>query len=59
MPSNLQIKLLGGFCISYADNPVGGVTTERLQSLLAYLVLHRDIPQTRQLCCELKPQFPL
>jgi DNA-binding SARP family transcriptional activator len=53
MPSTLQIKLLGGFCLSYADKPVGdkpvgGVTTERLQALFAYLVLHRNVPQTRQ-----------
>ncbi|MEG3876189.1 BTAD domain-containing putative transcriptional regulator [Microcoleus sp. herbarium7] len=48
MPSTLQIQLLGGFCLSYADRAVGGVAAERLQSLLAYLVLHRQIPQTRQ-----------
>ncbi|MEG4858936.1 BTAD domain-containing putative transcriptional regulator [Microcoleus sp. K1-B6] len=48
MLSTLDIKLLGGFCLSCADKPVVGVTTERPQALLAYLVLHRDIPQTRQ-----------
>ncbi|NJM60930.1 MAG: hypothetical protein HC849_13115 [Oscillatoriales cyanobacterium RU_3_3] len=44
----LNIKLLGGFCLSHAGRPVIGITTERLKALLAYLVLHRDIPQTRQ-----------
>ena len=48
MLSTLDIKLLGGFCLSCADKPVVGVTTERPQSLLAYLVLPRDIPQTLQ-----------
>jgi DNA-binding SARP family transcriptional activator len=48
MLSTLDIKLLGGFCLSCADKPVVGVTAERPQALLAYLVLHRDIPQTRQ-----------
>ncbi|MGL5063561.1 MAG: BTAD domain-containing putative transcriptional regulator, partial [Microcoleus sp.] len=44
----LNIKLLGGFSLSHADKPVIGITTERLKALLAYLVLHREIPQTRQ-----------
>jgi len=48
MLSTLDIKLLGGFCLSCADKPVVGVTTEHPQALLAYLVLHRDIPQTPQ-----------
>ncbi|MEG4056904.1 MULTISPECIES: BTAD domain-containing putative transcriptional regulator [unclassified Microcoleus] len=48
MLSTLDIKLLGGFCLSCADKPIVGVTAERPQALLAYLVLHRDIPQTRQ-----------
>ncbi len=30
------------------DTPVTNVNTARLQSLLAYLVLHRDAPQSRQ-----------
>ena len=36
MLSTLDIKLLGGFCLSCADKPVVGVTTERPQALLAY-----------------------
>src|SRR4028119_1773725 len=48
MLSTLDITLPGGFYLSCADKPVVGVTTERPQALLAYLVLHRDISQTRQ-----------
>jgi len=44
----LQIKLLGGFDLSYGSESLTGVTTERLQSLLSYLVLNRHVPQTRQ-----------
>jgi len=32
----------------YGDEPVMGVSTGRLQALLAYLVLHRETPQPRQ-----------
>ncbi|MFN8487281.1 MAG: AAA family ATPase [Caldilineaceae bacterium] len=49
---NLRICLLGGFSLCH-DKPVGnepgqGVYTARLQALLAYLVLHRHTPQSRQ-----------
>lgn len=44
----LHIHLLGDFHISLGDEAVTGVKTTRLQSLLAYLVLHRDLPQPRQ-----------
>ncbi|MBI1260004.1 MAG: AAA family ATPase [Chloroflexi bacterium] len=43
----LSIHLLGGFSLHYGDQPVDAVNTPRLQSLLAYLVLHADIPQAR------------
>jgi len=39
---------LGGFDIIYRDARVVGVNTARLQSLLAYLVLHAGSPQLRQ-----------
>ncbi len=43
----LRIHLLGNFqCIS-GDTPVMALTLPRLQSLLAYLLLHRDTPQDR------------
>ncbi len=44
----LRIQLLGEFSLAYDDQPVTGVNTPRLQSLLAYLVLHRQAPQPRR-----------
>jgi DNA-binding SARP family transcriptional activator/tetratricopeptide (TPR) repeat protein len=44
----LHIRLLGTFSLTYGEEAVAGVNTPRLQSLLAYLVLHRDTPQLRQ-----------
>ncbi len=43
----LSIALLGDFCLKHNDTLVTDVDTPRLQSLLAYLVLHRDAPQSR------------
>ncbi len=43
----LHIHLLGEFSLVYDDQPVTTVNTARLQSLLAYLVLHREAPQSR------------
>jgi len=43
----LHIHLLGDFYLVYDSTPVTSVNTARLQSLLAYLVLHRDAPQLR------------
>ena len=43
----LSVSLLGDFCIRYDEAPVTDVDTPRLQSLLAYLLLHRDAPQSR------------
>src|SRR5690349_6711528 len=48
MESTLHIRLLGDFGLIYADRQVTSLNTMRLQSLLAYLVLHRDMPQQRQ-----------
>ncbi len=44
----LRIQLLGDFCLVYGESPVTNVDSPRLQSLLAYLVLHRTAPQSRQ-----------
>ena len=44
----LHIRLLGDFSLIYTDQLVTSLNTMRLQSLLAYLVLHRDAPQQRQ-----------
>jgi DNA-binding SARP family transcriptional activator/predicted ATPase len=59
MPPHLEIKLFGGFCLTAAGQPVPGFHSPRLQSLLAYLVLHRDTPQARQwLAALLWPNAP-
>jgi DNA-binding SARP family transcriptional activator len=43
----LHIHLLGDFLLVSGDSPVTTVTVPRVQSLLAYLVLHRSTPQNR------------
>jgi DNA-binding SARP family transcriptional activator len=43
----LHIRLLGDFRLIYGDEPVTGVNTSRLQSLLAYLLVNRIAPQSR------------
>jgi DNA-binding SARP family transcriptional activator len=48
MEPTLHIRLLGDFSLIYADRQVTSLNSMRLQSLLAYLVLHRDVPQHRQ-----------
>jgi DNA-binding SARP family transcriptional activator len=48
LPPALHIRLLGDFTLSCDDRPVEGISTPRLQSLIGYLVLHRDAPQLRQ-----------
>ncbi len=48
MGPNLHIRLLGDFSLLYNDQPITSLNTPRLQSLLAYLSLHRDGPQQRQ-----------
>ncbi|MDQ3249396.1 MAG: AAA family ATPase, partial [Chloroflexota bacterium] len=44
----LRIGLLGDFQLIYGADPVTSVNTPRLQSLLTYLLLHRQAPQARQ-----------
>jgi len=44
----LRVRLLGEFGLIYGDQPVDSVNTPRLQSLLAYLILHRDLPLSRR-----------
>jgi DNA-binding SARP family transcriptional activator/predicted ATPase len=45
---NLQVELLGGFRMLRGGQAVSGVSTTRLQSLIAYLVLHAGMPVSRQ-----------
>ena len=44
----LAIRLLGDFHITYDDRPAEGFGAARLQSILAYLLLHHDFPQPRR-----------
>jgi len=44
----LHIRLLGECALLYQDLPIVSVNKARLQSLLAYLVLHAGSPQPRQ-----------
>src|SRR5947209_3092187 len=43
----LHIRLLGEFLLLSGETPVTSVDLPRLQSLLAYLVLHHGTPQSR------------
>ena len=47
MVPSLHLYLLGTFLLIVGDAPVKTITSPRLQSLLAYLVLCRDVPQDR------------
>lgn len=47
MISTLRIHLFGDFLLSLDNTPVTTITIPRLQSLLAYLLLHLDAPQDR------------
>lgn len=46
--STLQLQLLGDFQINVQGKPLNGFESPRLQSLLAYLILHREAPQSRK-----------
>jgi DNA-binding SARP family transcriptional activator len=48
MTPTLHIQLLGEFLLRAGDTPVTTVASPRLQSLLAYLVLHHNAPHPRQ-----------
>jgi DNA-binding SARP family transcriptional activator len=47
MPT-LHIRLLGDFSLVFDDRPVPSLTSPRLQSLFAYLALHREVAQQRR-----------
>jgi DNA-binding SARP family transcriptional activator/predicted ATPase/DNA-binding XRE family transcriptional regulator len=44
----LQAQLFGGFRLVYDSRVITGVNSARLQSLLTFLILHADSPQSRQ-----------
>jgi len=46
--SLMRISLFGRLRIRFAGRPVTAVNTNRLQSLIAYLILHGDAPQPRE-----------
>ncbi|MFN2230664.1 MAG: AAA family ATPase [Anaerolineae bacterium] len=48
MTELLYIQLLGEFRVSSGDKLLETLSSPRLQSLLAYLLLHRGTPQSRQ-----------
>ena len=45
--SAFRMRLLGDFVLLLGDTPVSGLDVPRLRSLLAYLALHRGVPQAR------------
>ena len=47
MISTLHLQLLGDFRLTLGDTPVLSINSPRLQSLFAYIVLHRAAPQDR------------
>jgi DNA-binding SARP family transcriptional activator/DNA-binding XRE family transcriptional regulator len=44
----LQAQLFGSFSLVYDSNLIAGFNSPRLQSLVAFLILHADSPQSRQ-----------
>src|SRR5258705_9927397 len=44
----MRINLFGNLQMSFAGRPVTAVNTNRLHSLIAYLILHGDTPQPRE-----------
>src|SRR5437868_4943556 len=44
----MRVNLFGNLRISFAGHPVTAVNTNRLHSLIAYLILHGDAPQPRE-----------
>ncbi|MBX3000846.1 MAG: AAA family ATPase [Caldilineaceae bacterium] len=47
MNKTLQIRLLGQFSLHYGDQPLTTISADRQQSLLVYLLLHRQSPVPR------------
>ena len=45
--NELEIRFLGDFVVKVGGEPFAALNKPRLQSLLAYLILHRDAPQFR------------
>src|SRR4051794_22559751 len=45
---SFRVELFGKFRITSGEQPIATVNTKRLQSLLAYLILHGESPQSRE-----------
>ncbi|RME43265.1 MAG: hypothetical protein D6791_15860 [Chloroflexi bacterium] len=45
--ARLEVRLLGGFEVRHGDQPVEGFESQKVRALLAYLMLHRETPQSR------------
>ncbi|MEO0406838.1 MAG: BTAD domain-containing putative transcriptional regulator [Cyanobacteria bacterium P01_A01_bin.135] len=55
--SGLRIHLLGKYHLSINGTPITNLQSERLQALLAFLLLHRNAPQPRsQIAARLWPE---
>ncbi|HEU5099276.1 MAG TPA: BTAD domain-containing putative transcriptional regulator [Roseiflexaceae bacterium] len=48
MVATLHIQLLGGFDLRFDNAPITTLDQQRLQALLAHLLLHRNTPSPRQ-----------
>src|SRR5215213_5539585 len=44
----LTIRLFGALDLRYGDRSLSPLASARVETLLAYLLLHRDTPQSRQ-----------
>jgi DNA-binding SARP family transcriptional activator len=44
----MRISLFGNLRVDVGGQPVTTIKTNRLQSLIAYLILHGDTPQPRE-----------
>jgi DNA-binding SARP family transcriptional activator len=49
----LRIRTLGPFQITLGDDPIPGITSEKMQGLLAYLGLQANQPLSREMVSEL------
>src|SRR3954449_4377051 len=47
-PLTLRARLLGGMELRLGERPLRALDSARVESLLGYLLLHRDAPQPRQ-----------
>lgn len=53
MTGHLRLHLLGQFQVLHHDKPVAGLTSPKIQALLAYLAVEIDQPQPRAFLAEL------